>query len=247
MNSKNIETSHSTQILVVDDEAAILLGLKRQLTARGYQVRTASGGETALAEIESNTPDLLILDLMMPDLDGLQVTQQIRNRLHLDLPIIVLSARDEESQKVEALDLGADDYLTKPFGLDELLARVRVALRHKQKQEQPIVTASGQPALRVIGDAFLSIDLDKHQVWREGQEVKLTPKQYELLKYLAQNIGRLITHRMLLRNVWGTEYGNENQYLHVFIGQLRQKIEPNPARPRYIITEPGLGYRFKLE
>lgn len=247
MNSKNIETSHSTQILVVDDEAAILLGLKRQLTARGYQVRTASGGEVALAEIESNPPDLLILDLMMPDLDGLQVTQEIRNRLHLDLPIIVLSARDEESQKVEALDLGADDYLTKPFGLDELLARVRVALRHKQKQEQPTVTTSSQPNSRLIGDAFLSIDLDKHQVWREGQEIKLTPKQYELLKYLAQNIGRLITHRMLLRNVWGTEYGNENQYLHVFIGQLRQKIEPNPARPRYIITEPGLGYRFKLE
>ncbi len=234
---------HKARILIVDDEQAILLGLKRQLTARGYEVHTATGGLQALTEIETAPPDLIILDLMMPDLNGIEVTYQVRNRLHSNVPIIVLSARDEESQKVEALDFGADDYLTKPFGLDELLARVRVALRH---QQQMSLTRRPTATQTLLGDEHLAIDIENHVVRREGQEVKLTPKQYELLKYLALNAGKLITHRMLLNSVWGPEYGQENQYLHVYIGQLRQKIEPDPARPRFILTEPGLGYRFRL-
>jgi two-component system KDP operon response regulator KdpE len=230
------------KILVVDDEQAIIVGLKRQLSSQGYEVRTASGGFKALEEMEYNTPDLVILDLMMPDLDGLQVTREIRVRLRSSVPIIVLSARGEQRQKVEALDLGADDYLTKPFGMDELLARVRVALRHRQQLESPLMTSLPER----ISDDYLTLDLEKHLVLKEGKEVKLTPKQYEALKYLALNPDKLITHQMMLRHVWGPEYGNETQYLHVLIGQLRQKLEPDPASPRYILTEPGLGYRFRL-
>jgi two-component system, OmpR family, KDP operon response regulator KdpE len=244
MNIDQSDPFYKAQILVVDDERSILLGLKRQLTARGYEVQTATGGIAALRLIEENPPDLIVLDLMMPDLDGLQVTREIRTRLHSDVPILVLSARGEERQKVEALDLGADDYLTKPFGLDELLARIRVALRHSQRLKDEAVQV--QPTPTELGNEQLLIDLAKHQVLREGKEIKLTPKQFELLKYLALHSGKLISHRLLLQSVWGSEYGNESQYIHVFIGQLRQKIEPDPARPRYILTEPGLGYRFLL-
>lgn len=235
------------KILAVDDERPILLGLKRHLTARGYEVKTAGGGEQALDLIEEAAPDLIILDLMMPGKSGLEVIREVRLRLHLSTPIVVLSARGEEEQKVLALDTGADDYLTKPFGLDELLARVRVALRHRQELNDLSAggTSHNQPV--VLGDNYLSIDLGKHLVMVNGKEIRLTPKQYELLRYLALNTGKLLTHRQLLQNVWGSDYGQENSYLHVFVGQLRQKIEPNPARPRFILTEPGLGYRFRLE
>jgi two-component system KDP operon response regulator KdpE len=235
---------YHSRILAVDDEPAILTGLKRHLTARGYEVRTATGGVQALQEIEENPPDLIILDLMMPDKDGLDVTHEVRSRLRLTTPIIVLSARGEEQKKVEALDLGADDYLTKPFGLDELMARIRVALRHSQLTGRNATGSVTPPKL--IGDEHLTIDLEKHQVIREGKEIKLTPKQYDLLKYLALNPGKLITHHQFLQAVWGPEYSHEVSYLHVFINQLRQKLEPNPAKPRFILTEPGLGYRFHL-
>ncbi|MEI7557186.1 response regulator transcription factor [Candidatus Chlorohelix sp.] len=242
MAKTQFDSIYKPKILVVDDEPAITIGLKRQLSSQGYEVRTASGGVQALEEIEQNSPDLVILDLMMPDLDGLQVTREVRRRILSNVPIIVLSARGESRQKVEALDLGADDYLTKPFGLDELLARVRVALRHRQQLSNPMVSASPT----IINDDFLTIDLEKHLVYKEGQEIKLTPKQYETLKFLASNPDKLITHQMLLHHIWGPEYGKETQYLHVLIGQLRQKLESDSATPRYILTEPGLGYRFRL-
>ena len=243
MKETQLKTLYRPQILLVDDEPAILNGLKRQLVSHGYDVRTASGGLIGLQEIEKNMPDLILLDLMMPDLDGLQVTHAVRFKLHNNVPIIVLSAREEEQKKVEALDLGADDYLTKPFGLDELLARIRAALRRvSQEYDDP----RHKNTLTLIGDDYLTIDLTRHQVLREGKELKLTPKQYDLLKYLAQNRDKLITHRLLLQSAWGPNYSNETQYLHVYIRQLRQKIEPDPANPLYILTEPGLGYRFHL-
>lgn len=245
MSTHQSDGIYRARILAVDDEPSILIGLKRHLNARGYEVSTATGGVQALREIEENSPDLLILDLMMPDKDGLEVTYQVRSRLRLNIPIIVLSARGEEQKKVEALDLGADDYLTKPFGLDELMARIRVALRHRRISTTDMSGGSvAQP--KMVGDAHLTVDLEKHQVLRDGKEIKLTPKQYELLKYLALNPGKLITHHQFLQAVWGPEYGNEASYLHVFINQLRQKLEPNPAKPRFILTEPGLGYRFRF-
>ena len=240
MSTNLAKVLHKSRVLLVDDEPAILNGLKRQLTAQGYEVRTAASGTEALQEIEKNPPELILLDLMMPGMDGLEVTYQVRLRLRNNVPIIVLSAREEEQKKVEALDLGADDYLTKPFGLDELLARIRVALRRVRRE------SSETESKTHIGDEHLTIDLNGHQVWRDGKELKLTPKQYDLLAYLAQHRDKLITHRLLLQSAWGPNYGNETQYLHVYIRQLRQKIELDPASPRYIVTEPGLGYRFHL-
>lgn len=238
-------TVAKARILVVDDEQPILSMLSHHLKARGFEVSTASSGREAIIEVENNPPHLIILDLMMPDMSGLEVTSQLRTQLRNETPIIVLSARGEERQKVEALEMGADDYLTKPFGLDELVARIRVALRHSQSQEALIgFNQQAQPNSTIIGSQSLNIDLTKHQVWREGKEIKLSPKQYELLKYMALNEGKLMSHRMLLREVWGREYGSETQYLHVYIGQLRQKLEIDQAKPQFIITEPGLGYRF---
>ncbi|HEX2911683.1 MAG TPA: response regulator transcription factor [Chloroflexia bacterium] len=227
------------RILVADDEQAILRTLTRNLSRRGYQVITAVDGEEALARIEENLPDIIILDLMMPKVDGLEVCRRVRE--WSQTPILVLSARGEEQQKVEALDLGADDYLTKPFGMDELLARVRVALRRVRQAKE---YSQNMPS-PVYSDGELAVDFARREVSLHGEEVKLTPKQYDLLKYLAQNAGRVITHRAALVNVWGPEYGQETQYLHVFINQLRHKIEADPAHPRYILTEPGVGYRFK--
>jgi len=236
---------YKAKILCVDDEQPILHGLKRHLTARGYEVRTANSGIQALEMLEESKPDLVILDLMMPGKSGLEVIREVRLKLHLFMPIVVLSAHGDERKKVEALDIGADDYLTKPFGLDELLARVRVALRHYQ--EVSAAAYGGSEAFtRVLGDKYLTIDQENHQVLVEGKETRLTPKQYDLLHYLALNEGKLLTHQQLLKNVWGADYGHEVSYLHVFVGQLRQKIEPNPAKPRFILTEPGLGYRFRL-
>ena len=233
-------TEKPGKILVVDDEQPILRTLKRNLGGRGYEVITATDGEQALAQIEETAPDLVVLDLMLPKVDGLEVVRRVREWSRL--PIIVLSARGEERLKVEALDLGADDYLTKPFGMDELLARVRVALRRATQLKN---TAENASQASLFTDDDLTINFARREVLLKGQEIKLTPKQYDLLKYLALNAGRVITHRTALLNVWGQDYSTETQYLHVFINQLRHKIEEDPAHPRHILTEPGVGYRFK--
>lgn len=220
------------RILVVDDEPQIRRALSRTLEANGFDVRAVATGEEALASLRWR-PDVILLDLMLPDLDGLEVARRIREQA--TMPILVLSARGEEPQKVLALDQGADDYITKPFGTDELLARIRVALRH----------AAGQPTTPVMEVGDLRIDLERRMVSRGGEEVHLTPTEYDVLKYLAQHAGKVMTHRMLLQHVWGPEHIEETQYLHVFMSQLRRKIEPHPARPQYILTEPGVGYRFR--
>ena len=220
------------RILVVDDEPQIRRALIRTLEANGFDVRAVGTGEEALASLQWR-PEVILLDLMLPDLDGLEVARRIREQA--GMPILVLSARGEESRKVAALDQGADDYITKPFGTEELLARLRVALRH----------AAGQPTAPVIEVGELRIDLERRVVARGGNEVHLTPTEYEVLKLLAQHAGKMITHRMLLQQVWGAEHVDETQYLHVLISQLRRKIEPQPARPQYILTEPGVGYRFR--
>lgn len=220
------------RILVVDDEPQIRRALTRTLAANDFDVRTVGTGEEALVALRWR-PDVILLDLMLPDLDGLEVARRVREQVAT--PILVLSARGEEPQKVLALDQGADDYITKPFGTEELLARIRVALRH----------AAGQPTAPVIEAGDLRIDLERRLVTRGGDEVHLTPTEYEVLKFLARNAGKVITHRMLLQQVWGPEHIEETQYLHVLMSQLRRKIEPQPARPEYILTEPGVGYRFR--
>lgn len=220
------------RVLIVDDEPQIRRALIRTLEASGFDVRAVGTGEEALAALRWR-PEVILLDLMLPDLDGLQVAHRIREQVAT--PIVVLSARGEEQQKVLALDQGADDYITKPFGTDELLARIRVALRH----------AAGQTTAPVIEVAELRLDLERRLVTRHGEEIHLTPTEYEVLKYLASNAGKVITHRTLLQQVWGPERLDETQYLHVLISQLRRKIEPQPARPQYILTEPGVGYRFR--
>ena len=220
------------RVLVVDDEPQIRRALTRTLEAHGYDVRTVATGTDALAALKWR-PDVILLDIMLPDLDGLEAAQRIREQVAT--PILVLSARGEEPRKVLALDRGADDYITKPFGTEELLARIRVALRH----------AAGQAAAPVIEAGALRIDLDRRIVSRDGKEIHLTPTEYEVLKYLAQHAGKIITHRTLLQHVWGPEHLEETQYLHVLVSQLRRKIEHAPARPEFILTEPGVGYRFR--
>ncbi len=220
------------RILVVDDEPQIRRALTRTLEANGFAVRAVGTGEEALTSLRWR-PEAILLDLMLPDLDGLEVARRIREQAAM--PILVLSARGEESQKVLALNQGADDYITKPFGTEELLARIRVALRH----------AAGQSAAPVIEVGDLRIDLERRIVTRGGEEVHLTPTEYEVLKYLARNAGKVITHRLLLQHAWGPQHVEETQYLHVLVSQLRRKIEPQPARPQYILTEPGVGYRFR--
>ncbi len=222
------------RVLVVDDEAPILRLLRRTLEAQGYAVEAVETGQAALDAVERHRPDAVLLDLMLPDADGLEVCRRLRERL--EAPIIVLSARGEERTKVDALDLGADDYLTKPFGTAELLARLRVALRH----------AAGSHTGPIIRAGDLTLDLDRRLVTRGGTQVHLTPKEYEALKYLAQHADRVVTHRALLTSVWGPQYGEELHYLHVLVNQLRRKVEPDPSHPSYILTEPGVGYRFRL-
>ncbi len=223
---------NGARVLVVDDEVHILRLLRRTLETNGYTVEAAESGREALEAVGRSVPDVVLLDLMLPDIDGLEVCRQLRERL--EAPIIVLSARGEERTKVSALDLGADDYLTKPFGTAELLARLRVALRHAARSRTGPVIRAGS----------LVVDLDRRLVLRDGAQVHLTPKEYEALKYLAQHMGRVVTHRALLSVVWGPEYAAELHYIHVLVNQLRRKIEPDPAQPRYILTEPGVGYRF---
>ena len=225
------------RILVVDDEIEILRALHRSLEKHGFEVFTAGSGEEALEAISAHRPDLMVLDLGLPGISGLEVCRRVR--MQSNLPIIVLSVKDTERDKVMALDLGADDYVSKPFGMDEILARIRVALRHTaqaQSGTEPIFTAGP-----------LRVDFAQRQVQVNGQEVKLTPTEYDLLKALIKNSGKIMTRQMLLTQVWGTGYGAESHYLHVYVGQLRRKIEPDPANPRFILTISGVGYRFNAE
>ncbi len=225
------------RILVVDDEIEILRALQRNLTAHGYEVFTAGSGEQALEEIAMHRPDLMLLDLGLPGISGLEVCKKVR--AESSLPIIVLSVKDTERDKVAALDLGADDYVAKPFGMNEVLARIRVALRHSAQ-----VQAGTEP---VFLAGPLKVDFAQRLVTVHGAEVKLTPTEYDLLKALIKNNGKIMTRQMLLAQVWGTGYGADAHYLHVYIGQLRRKIEPDPAHPRFILTISGVGYRFSGE
>jgi len=218
-------------VLVVDDEPQILRALQTNLRGAGYDVETAATGEEALAAAAVHPPDAVILDLVLPDVHGSEVCRELRQ--WCTAPILVLSAVGDEQEKVAALDAGADDYVTKPFGVDELLARLRAALRRAAPSTEPVLE---------IGD--LRVDLEKHSVTVAGRRVALTPNEFELLRFLAQNEGKLLTHRMILREVWGPAYGGESHYLHVYVSQLRRKLEPDPARPRYLLTEPGAGYRL---
>ncbi len=226
--------SRASRILLVDDEISIQRTLVPLLRSRGYEVEAASTGGEALAVIEASVPDLIILDLGLPDLDGLEVCDRVRARW--TVPIIVLSARGAEPQKISALDRGADDYVTKPFGPEELLARVRAALRRTLAGDEP---AAGQ---LVRGD--LTIDFDRHRVHLQDQEIHLTPKEFELLAFLAGRAGQVVTHRAILKAIWGPNAVNQPEHLRVLMGQLRKKIEPDPTRPRYLLTEPWVGYRF---
>lgn len=224
------------RILVVDDEPQIRRSLQVNLESKGYAVETAATGEEAISAFRSRRPDVIILDLLMPGLKGAEVVRRIREMS--PVPIIVLSAVGEESKKVEALELGADDYMTKPFGMDELLARIRSILRRVAgaRHTQPIFTAGG-----------LSVNFDRREVVLDGNHVKLTPTEYDLLKYMIEHSGKVITHRMLLQEVWGEAYVDQAQYLRVFVGQLRKKLEKDPTRPQFILTDPGVGYRFCAE
>jgi two-component system, OmpR family, KDP operon response regulator KdpE len=224
------------RVLVVDDDPEITRALRSILAGHGYDPVIASTGEEGLDSLGRRHPDLVLLDVSLPGVDGLEFARTVREDLGLDLPIVVLSAHGEEEQKVKALDLGADDYLTKPFGVAELLARMRAALR-RAGGARP----SGEA---VVQHGDLRIDLERHAVSVAGTAVHLTPKEYEMLHYLVKNVGKLITHRALLRAVWGPEYEDARPYLHVFVGQLRRKLEPDPTHPRYILTEPGVGYRL---
>ena len=220
-------------ILVIDDDMSIRRLLRSSLRERGYRVSVAASGEEGLDLAASDPAAVVVLDLGLPDMDGGEVCRQLRG--WNNVPIIVLSARDQEMEKVRALDLGADDYLTKPFSTHELLARIRVALRHAELRQVSL-------AQIVVGD--LRIDLARRQVTRGDEDVRLTPTEYELLIALATQSGRVLTHSWLLLHIWGPGYEENTQNLHVFISQLRRKLEPMPARPRYILTEPGIGYRF---
>lgn len=221
------------RILVVDDEPQIQRFLKPALNAAGYDVREAMTGAEALKAAATMAPDVVILDLGLPDMDGKEVIANLRG--WSQVPIIILSARDRESEKIAALDLGADDYIEKPFGIGELTARIRAALRHRVQME------GGQTQLSADG---VSIDTIKRVVTKDGEPVRLTPKEYDLLVMLAHHAGRVVTHKTLLTSVWGVAHGEDLHYLRVFIGQLRGKIERDPADPKIIRTEPGVGYRF---
>ncbi len=221
-------------ILVVDDEREILRALQRSLTAHGYKVFTARSGEEAIEAFARNRPDLLLLDLLLPGMSGLEVTRWVRERSNV--PIIVLSVKEAERDKVEALDLGADDYVAKPFGMNEVLARVRVALRHVAQ-----VQTGTEPHFQA---GPLEVDFAARRVQVEGREVQLTPTEYELLKVLITHRGKILTRQMLLQELWGAEAHARMHSLHVYVAQLRQKIEPELERPQFIITIPGVGYRF---
>jgi two-component system KDP operon response regulator KdpE len=222
-------------ILVVDDDPAILRLLSTNLKARGYGVITATDGDEALEAVQKDFVDLIILDIMMPRLDGVQVCRRIRE--WSDIPIIILSARGDENDKVKCLELGADDYLTKPFGIAELMARINTAFRHRGD-------AQAAPSQSVFKCDGLEINFAKRRVTIKGKPVTLTPTEYSLLQQLAVNSDKVLTHSMLLHSVWGNEYSSEKEYLRVFVGRLRRKLEPDPKHPRYIHTIPGVGYHL---
>lgn len=224
------------RILVVDDEPNILGTLAPLLRARGYDVFTAMNGRAAMETVDREKPDLIVLDLGLPDTDGVDLCREIRETLAV--PIVVLSARGAEGDKVRALDVGADDYVTKPFGAEELLARIRAALRRSDAPAPP-----SEPI--VVGG--LTIDRERFRVLRDGEEVRLTPKEFELLTYLAQHPGRVLTHRAILKAIWGPNAVDQPEHLRVLVGALRKKIEANPSAPKYILTEPWVGYRFADE
>jgi len=226
--------SNAPHILVIDDEPQIQRAIRTILTEKGFQVSTASRGEEGLTLAAAREPDIVILDLGLPDIDGIEVTRRLRE--WTQCPILILSVRDSERDKVAALDQGADDYLTKPFGIEELLARVRVALRHSSSRQ------GTQSKLVRAGD--LSIDLAWHLVKRGEEEIKLTGTEYKLLAYLAANHGRVLTHQSILTHVWGPADADHTEYLRVYMRQLRKKLEADPEQPQYILTEPGIGYRF---
>jgi two-component system, OmpR family, KDP operon response regulator KdpE len=225
------------QILLVDDELSIQRAMAPLLRSRGYGVTVAGTGREALDLFARERPDLLILDLGLPDMNGIEVCRQVRELA--DTPILILSARGAEKDKVAALDQGADDYMTKPFGPDELMARVRAALRRSLGHETVL---HGQ-----LTRGGLTIDFDRHRVQRGNQEIRLTPKEFELLTLLVTHAGRVLTHRSILKSIWGSPAGDQPEHLRVLVGQLRKKIEPDPARPRYLLTEPWVGYRFADE
>jgi two-component system KDP operon response regulator KdpE len=223
----------SARILVVDDEPNIIGTVGPLLRGRGYDVLTAMTGRAALAAAERDKPDLIVLDLGLPDINGVEVCREIRKTQ--SVPIVVLSARGAEGDKVNALDAGADDYVTKPFGTEELLARIRAALR---RVENP--SPASEPMVR----GGLVIDRERFRVLRDGEEVRLTPKEFELLTFLAQHPGRVLTHRTILKAIWGPHAADQPEHLRVLVGALRKKIETNPSTPQYILTEPWVGYRF---
>lgn len=225
-----------SRILVVDDEPQLTRVLRTGLKSRGYDVRVASDGLTGFETFTDWHPDLVITDLAMPNVDGLELCRRLR--AVSQVPIIVLSAKGEERVKVEALDLGADDFVTKPFGIDELLARVRASLR---RASAPAINEETQTTLSV-GDFFVNLESRKVKV--RDKEIHLTPKEFDLLIYFIKHAGKVLTHRTVLAAIWGGNYVEQNEYLRVFVGNLRKKIEPDPATPRYILTEPWIGYRF---
>lgn len=226
---------NQSRILIVDDEQSVRLFLSTTLTSQGYRIEEAVSGQEALIKIKSPQPDLIILDLGLPDIDGIEVTRQIRQQTRI--PIIILSVRGSDADKIAALDAGADDYLTKPFSAGELLARIRVAWRHKTRPDEESIFNNGQ----------LNVDLGKRTVQVSGNTIQLTPTEYDILKVLINHAGRVLTHRHILQEVWGEQYGDELHMLHVNISNLRRKIEVDSARPQYIITEPGVGYRLRME
>jgi len=229
-------TDKPPRILLIEDELPIRRFVRATLTSNGYEAIEAVNGHDGLLQTAAQRPDVLLLDLGLPDMDGLEVTRQVR--AWSQVPIVVLSARGQESDKIAALDAGADDYLTKPFGVGELLARIRVTLRRATRGE-------AGDALFALGE--LRADLARRQVWLGEREVHLTPIEYKLLTVLIQHAGKVLTHRQLLQAVWGPSYADESAYLRVYMSQLRHKLEATPARPRYLVTEPGVGYRLRLE
>src|SRR5215813_2713921 len=222
------------RILVVDDEPQITIVLRSGLTKHGYDVRVAAEGESALDLFNAWTPDLVITDLSMPNVSGLELCRRLR--ANSQVPIIVLSVKEDENVKIEALDAGADDYVTKPFGIGELLARVRAAMRRSPQDASEVKS--------VIEDGDFRVDLETRKITVAGNEVHLSPKEFDLLLYFIQHPGKVLTHRTLLGKIWGGNYTDQSEYLRVFISHLRKKIEPDPAKPRYILTDPWVGYRF---
>lgn len=230
-------TDQQAKVLIVDDEPVILRSVHTNLSRHGFEVADAESGEQALSILRRWHPDVVLLDLGLPDRSGMEIIRWMRERSELP-PIIILSVRTGEREKVAALNLGADDYLTKPFGMDELLARIKVAIRHSTRHLPPLEN--------LIQAGNLTIDLAHRRVTASGQEVHLTPIEWDILAILARSPDRVLTHRTLLQQIWGPEYGDEGHYLHVHVANLRRKIEPDPRAPRRLLTEPGVGYRFCL-